>query len=426
MSMSSPSIDLPSLMNNPFDLSLSGLSYQDATRVELVEYLMAAAEKVGNKRHDQATHLLDLCDCLSSKTGDPVQRIVYYFSQALRERVDCDLGRNHNRNQNQNSNRVLNAEKALAMIPLQLIQSVQEKIPFHRVAHMSGIQILLENVGNSKRIHVIDLQIRTGLQWTAMMQALASKWERPIELLKITAVGTSNLRNLMEGTGMHLTGFAQTMRIPFCFRTVVVSDILELQEEMFEIDSQEALAVYSEGYLRNLIAVPDRMDSLMKLMRSFNPRIMVVMELEANYNSLTFAQRFVEALFSFSAIFDCLNVCLEGTEDNNDNRTVVESTLLREWIRNVLVKEGEEREFRSVRLNVWRTFFARFAMAEAKMSAVVLYQAKLVLKKVLCGKYCKVDVDGRSLIVGWKDTPILSISSWKFGRMRKEKEEAFE
>ncbi|CAN1792184.1 DELLA protein RGL1 [Linum perenne] len=216
------------------------------------------------------------------------------------------------------------------------------------------------------------------------------------------------------------------MRIPFCFRTVVVSDILELQEEMFEIDSQEALAVYSEGYLRNLIAVPDRMDSLMKLMRSFNPRIMVVMELEANYNSLTFAQRFVEALFSFSAIFDCLNVCLEGTEDNNDNRTVVESTLLREWIRNVLVKEGEEREFRSVRLNVWRTFFARFAMAEAKMSAVVLYQAKLVLKKVLCGKYCKVDVDGRSLIVGWKDTPILSISSWKFGRMRKEKEEAFE
>ncbi|CAN1792190.1 DELLA protein RGL1 [Linum perenne] len=365
-------------MNNPFDLSLSGLSYQDATRVELVEYLMAAAEKVGNKRHDQATHLLDLCDCLSSKTD---------------------------------------AEKALAMIPLQLIQSVQEKIPFHRVAHMSGIQILLENVGNSKRIHVIDLQIRTGLQWTAMMQALASKWERPIELLKITAVGTSNLRNLMEGTGMHLTGFAQTMRIPFCFRTVVVSDILELQEEMFEIDSQEALAVYSEGYLRNLIAVPDRMDSLMKLMRSFNPRIMVVMELEANYNSLTFAQRFVEALFSFSAI---------GTEDNNDNRTVVESTLLREWIRNVLVKEGEEREFRSVRLNVWRTFFARFAMAEAKMSAVVLYQAKLVLKKVLCGKYCKVDVDGRSLIVGWKDTPILSISSWKFGRMRKEKEEAFE
>ncbi|CAN0888541.1 DELLA protein RGL2 [Linum grandiflorum] len=380
MSMSSHSIDLPSLMNNPFDLSPSGLSYHDATRVELVEYLMAAAEKVGNNRtHDQAIHLLDLCDCLSSKTGDPIQRIVYYFSQALRERV---------------------------------------------VVQMSGIQILLENVGNSKRIHMIDLQIRTGLQWTGFMQALASRLDHPrIELLKITAVGTSTFKNLMESTGTHLTGFARAMRIPFYFRIVVVSDVHELREEMFEIDQREALAVYSEGYMKSLIAAPDKMDALLKLLRSFSPRIMVVSELEANYNSVTFSQLFVEALFSFAAMFDCLDVCFEGSMEK---RSIAESGLLREWIRSVVVKEGEEREFRCVKLNVWRTFFARVAMMECKLSAAVLYQAKLVLNRFACGEFCRVDVDGRSLIVGWKDTPILSISSWKFARLRKLKDDVFE
>ncbi|CAN0888545.1 DELLA protein RGL2 [Linum grandiflorum] len=366
-------------MNNPFDLSPSGLSYHDATRVELVEYLMAAAEKVGNNRtHDQAIHLLDLCDCLSSKTGDPIQRIVYYFSQALRER---------------------------------------EKIPFWAVVQMSGIQILLENVGNSKRIHMIDLQIRTGLQWTGFMQALASRLDHPrIELLKITAVGTSTFKNLMESTGTHLTGFARAMRIPFYFRIVVVSDVHELREEMFEIDQREALAVYSEGYMKSLIAAPDKMDALLKLLRSFSPRIMVVSELEANYNSVTFSQLFVEALFS-------LDVCFEGSMEK---RSIAESGLLREWIRSVVVKEGEEREFRCVKLNVWRTFFARVAMMECKLSAAVLYQAKLVLNRFACGEFCRVDVDGRSLIVGWKDTPILSISSWKFARLRKLKDDVFE
>ncbi|CAN0888569.1 DELLA protein GAI1 [Linum grandiflorum] len=367
-------------MNNPFDLSPSGLSYDDATRVELVEYLMAAAEKVGNNRtHDQANHLLDLCDCLSSKTD---------------------------------------AEKALTTVPLQLFDSLREKIPFWPVVQMSGIQILLENVGNSRRIHVIDFQIRTGLQWTAMMQALATRWDRPcIELLKITAVGTNTLKNLMESTGTHLTGFARTMRIPFCFRIVAVSDVMDLREEMFETDQREALAVYSEGYMRSLIASPDRMDAVLKLLRSFSPRIMVVSELEANFNSLTFSQRFVEALFS-------LDVCCEGSVEK---RSTVESGVLWEWVRSVVVKEGDEREFRSVNLNVWRTFFARFAMMKCKLSAVVLYQAKLVLNRFACGEFCRVDVDGRSLIVGWKDTPFLSISSWKFARLRKLKDDdAFE
>ncbi|CAN1792176.1 GRAS family protein RAM1 [Linum perenne] len=301
------------------------------------------------------------------------------------------------------------------VIPSSLVQSLHEKIPFYQVSHLSGIQILLENVGNSKRIHVIDVQIRTGLQWTAMMQALASRRDCRVELLKITAVGTIGSRNLMEETGRRLTSFALSMNVPFRFE-IVTGSIDDLHEEMFDIDPREALAVYFENYLSSLIGDPDRMEALMKLFRSFNPRIMVVLEMEANHNSLTFAHRFVEALFSYAAMEE---------EGDGENRMAIESMVLREAIRNVVVKEGEDKKFRNVRIDVWRTLLARFSLVESKMSAVVLYQAKLVLKRFPSRRFCKVYVDGKSLIVGWKETPMISISSWKFARLRKHKEEAF-
>ncbi|CAN0888603.1 DELLA protein DWARF8 [Linum grandiflorum] len=427
MSTWSHTIDLPSLMNNPFDLSdSSGLSCQDAIRVELVEYLLAAAEKVGNQHHDLAADLLDLCDCLSSETGDPVQRVVYYFSEALHERIDRESGRARVR--------VTAAEEAwsgmilFGNVPSSLLRSLHEKVPFYQVSHLSAVQILLENVGNSKRIHAIDVQIRSGLQWTAMMQALASRPDRTVELLKITALATNDTKNLIEDTGRRLTSFAVSINVPFRFEMVTsASSSDHLQPEMFDIDPREALAVYSEGYLSSRIANPDSMEALMKLLRNFNPRIVVVLEMEANHNSVTFAHRFVEALFSYAAVFDCLDCCMAGQDQDQDqsNRMGVESVGLRDAIRNVVAKEGEEREFRNVRIDVWRTLLGRFSLVESKMSAVVLYQAKLVLKRFPSIKrFCKVYVDGKSLILGWKDTPMVSISSWKFARLRKHKEDA--
>jgi hypothetical protein len=72
--------------NHPFDLSFSSLSASEAKNMELAELLFSSAEKLSNQQFNSASRLLDLCDFLSSNTGNPVQRLVYYFSRALRER----------------------------------------------------------------------------------------------------------------------------------------------------------------------------------------------------------------------------------------------------------------------------------------------------------------------------------------------------
>ena len=87
-------------------------------------------------------------------------------------------------------------------------------------------------------------------------------------------------------------------------------------------------------------------------------------------------------------------------------------------IRNIVAMEGNGRIARSVKMEVWSAFFARFRMVELGFSDSSLYQANLVIKQFPCASSCTLDRIGKSVIVGWKGTPVHSISIWKFSRDR--------
>ncbi|XP_065863795.1 DELLA protein RGL1-like isoform X2 [Euphorbia lathyris] len=398
-------IDVISILDNPFGFSIPGLPGEEAEKVELAEVLLAAADKVGNQQFDHANRLLNLCDCSSSSTGNPVQRIVYYFSEALRMRIDREIGKIRTNGKCQSG-----VIDNFTHIPNSIIQACFEGIPFYQAANLTAIQAIVENVAEAKRVHVIDLKIRNGLHCIGLMQALASRTDRPLELLKITALKTTPNQSV-EDTGKRLMSYAQAMNIPFSFKLVTVTDLIDLREELFEIDSEEAVAVYSEYALNNLIVQQEQLSSIIRVINYIRPCIMVVIDCEANHNSPVFVNRFTEALFYFSAYFDCIDACME---QDDPNRMIVESLFLGEGIRNIVSTEGKDRDVRNVKINVWRSFFAQFDMVEKELSESSLYQAKLVIKKFASGRFCTLGMDGKSLIFGWKGTPILSLSSWKF------------
>jgi hypothetical protein len=416
----SQSVDVSSMFDNPFDLSLAGLSHEDAKMVELSEFLLASAEKVSCEQFDSARRLLKHCEECSSDVGNPVERVVYYFSEALRERIEIKSGRvtSNGLKKNQSvdiydtmktSKQSFDMDTAM-MRPNPTILECQRVMPFCQISHFAGIQAIVENVAEAKSIHIIDLVIRNGAQWAILMQALASRCECPLELLKITAIGTTS-KHLIEDTGRWLKSFAQNMNIPFSFKIVMVSDLLDLKENLLEIDVEEKIAVYSSYLPRKLIAMPNRLDSMMKMIRNINPCIMVVTEVEANHNAPSFVHRFVDLLFYYSAYFDCLDACMER---DDPNRMITESLYFGEGIRNSVASEGEERIIRSVKLDVWRTFFARFGMVETDLSSSSLDQAKLIVKKFNFASSFTLDVDGKSLLFGWKGTPLHSLSAWNF------------
>jgi len=399
------------ILNHPFGLSFSSLSEEEKEDVLIAESLLACAEKVGYQQFERARKLLSHINSLSSKTGNPVKRVVHFFVEALSQRIDKETGRVPSNN-TQKIESLFDPEEVSKDLNPTLIAFFEE-LPFVKVSMFTCVQALIENLKDAKKIHVIDLEIRKGLQWTILMQALQLRTECPLELLKITAIATGNRctsKLIVEDTGKRLEDFAQSLNIPFSFNTIIVSNLLHLREDLFEKDSEETIAVYSQFALRSNIQQPDQLETIMRVVRTINPIVMVVAETEANHNSKSFVNRFIEALFYFSALFDCLEDCMKGDEKN---RMIIESLYFSYGIRNILA-EGVERKSTNVKIDVWRAFFTRFGMVETELSMKSLYQAELVAKRFPCGNSCTFDMNGHCLLVGWKGTPINSVSVWKF------------
>ncbi|XP_020086569.1 DELLA protein RGL1-like isoform X1 [Ananas comosus] len=387
----------PFMLNNQFGLSFSGLSSAEIMNVELAILLFSAAEKVSQQRFDHGTNLIKECYKLCSKTGNSVQRVVYYFADALQERIHGGKGT------------VVKAQEVMKALlsnhPVHL--ATFRSLPLEQIMQFTSVQTILDNLGSAKKIHLIDLSIKHGLQWTILMQALSNS--SSVDYVKISAVGTSEEE--ITSTGKRLTSFAEILKLPFVFKPVIVSDIKELKEDMFKIEETETIALYSSMDMNTMIIKPDRLENVMKVIRNLRPQIVTVVDVEAKHNSRSFINRFTEALFYFSAFFDCLENCMRGDERV---RMIVEEDFFSPGISSIVAAEGSERVIRQVGIDVWRLFFARYGLVEAELNQWSVYQASLLVKHFACGESYSFEVNGKALLVGWKGTPLHFISAWKF------------
>ncbi|KAE8734184.1 seed maturation protein PM36-like [Hibiscus syriacus] len=393
-----------SMIQYPFNVPFSGLLDRETRDAELAVLLLAAAEKIGYQQYESASRLLKQCDYMSSKTGNPIQRVVYYFSEALREKIERSSSKGLKWKP------LFNIDEAM-MTMNPIVLACHQEFPFAKVTQFAGIQAIVENVAEAKKVHIIDLAVRHGVHWTILMQALASRQhECRLELLKITAVSTE-AKALVECTGERLSSFAQSLGVPFAFKAVMVSDMLDLREDHFEIDAEESIVAYAAFAFRRMLVKPNRIENIMRVLRVMNPCLMVVTEVEGNHNSPIFVNRFVEVLFFFSAYFDCTATCMK---QDSKNREILESVFFGEGIRNMIATEGDERKVRHVKFDVWRAFFVRYGMEEAELSMSSMYQVDLILNTFVDGTSCTLDMNGKTLLIGWKGSPMHSISVWKF------------
>ncbi|XP_055827196.1 DELLA protein RGL2-like [Solanum dulcamara] len=199
----------------------------------------------------------------------------------------------------------------------------------------------------------MDLQIKMGMQWTILMQALVTHQhnaENPLEYLKITAFLGVQSRTNVEETDCYGGRYPGSH---------------------FDIDPEEAIVVYSQYLLSNMLTQQDRLDFLMG---------------------------FIKGLY----------------ENNESTRTTMESEVMWHGIRNIVAVEGEERTIRHVTIELWRKYFKRFGMEEMKMSNSSLYQAKMVVEKFSSGNSFTLEMNENFIAIGWKGTPLNSLSAWKF------------
>lgn len=316
-----------------------------------------------------------------------MQRIALYFADALSDRLEATLP----------------GEASSSELDKQLaFQSFHEALPFAKFTYLTANQAIFEAVGYRNNIHVIDLDIQQGLQWPLFLQTLAMRPGGPPHL-HLTAVGTN--ASSLELTKRRLTEFAETLDVPFEF-TILPEPLETLDSEKIkklELVTDAALAVNCSHVLHSL----DDAERLLTSLRTLNPEVVTVLEVEANHNGVNLLSRFVEALHYYCALFDALEGSL--TRDSPD-RFLIENTTCFAEIRGIVAREGGH----AVKSETWQKVLTKCGFVSKPLSSYAVQQAQLLLAYFVTGDGTpyKLSEDCGALIMGWQDTPVMAVSSW--------------
>lgn len=282
-----------------------------------------------------------------------------------------------------------------------------EVCPYLKFAHFTANQAILEALDGHDFVHVIDFSLMQGLQWPPLIQALALRPGGPPSL-RLTGIGptSGNGPYSLREIGLRLAQLAQSVNMPFAFRAVAASRLEDIKPWMLETSPTEALAVNSILQLHRLLG--SGIDPVLEWIRTLNPKIMTLIEQEANHNQPEFLPRFTEALYYYSTLFDSLEFCQIGPE-----KAQAELYLQRE-ISNIVCCEGRARVERHEPLDKWRVRMGRAGFKPVDLGQNALKQASMLLTLFSAEGYCVQETNG-CLTLGWHSHPLIAASAWQVG-----------
>ncbi|XP_051225183.1 protein SLENDER RICE1-LIKE 1 [Lolium perenne] len=289
-----------------------------------------------------------------------------------------------------------------------------EACPYLKFAHFTANQAILEAFHGCDAVHVVDFSIMQGLQWPALIQALALRPGGP-PFLRITGIGPPSPpgRDDLRDVGLRLADLARSVRVRFSFRGVAANTLDEVQPWMLQVAPGEAVAVNSVLQLHRLLADPDDhnhhthhapIDAVLDCVASLHPKILTVVEQEADHNKPGFLDRFTEALFYYSAVFDSLDA--SGTAS-----PMAEAYLQRE-ICDIVCNDGGARAERHEPLSRWRDRLARAGLSAVPLGPSALRQARMLVGLSSGEGHSVEEADG-CLTLGWHGRPLFSASAWQ-------------
>ncbi|KAE8673176.1 DELLA protein GAI [Hibiscus syriacus] len=180
---------------------------------------------------------------------------------------------------------------------------------------------------------------------------------------------------------------------------------------MLEIRPSEAevVAVNSVFEFHRLLARPSWLDKVVSSIKAMKPRILTVVEQEANHNGPVFLDRFTEALHYYSSLFDSL----EGSGVAPPSQDLALSELyLGRQICNVVACEGTDRVELHEPLTQWRTRMETAGFTPVHLRSNAYKQASMLLALFASGDGYRVEENHGCLTLGRHTRPLIATSAW--------------
>ncbi|OMP10977.1 Transcription factor GRAS [Corchorus olitorius] len=423
----------------------------------LIHLLLTCANHVATGSLENANIALEQISQLASPDGDTMQRMAAYFTEALADRILKAWPGLH---------KALNSTRISLVSEEILVRKLFfEMFPFLKVAFVLTNQAIIEAMEGEKMVHIIDLNAAEPAQWIALIQALSARPEGPPHL-RIT--GINQQKEVLDQLAHRLTEEAEKLDIPFQFNPIV-SKLENLDIEKLRVKTGEALAISSVLQLHTLLASDDellrkksplasknlngiqlqralqmnqstlgellekdmvngyspspdstsssplsssasaKVDSFLNALWGLSPKLMVVTEQDSNHNGSTLMERLLESLYSYAALFDCL----ESTVSRASlERLKVEKMLFGEEIKNIIACEGAERKERHEKLDKWIQRLDLASFGNVPLSYYGMLQARRLLQGYNCDGY-KMKEENGCVVICWQDRPLFSVSAWR-------------
>lgn len=368
------------------------------TGIRLVHTLMACAEAVQLENMKLADALVKHIDILAVSQVGAMRKVATYFAVALARKIY----------------KIYTQDSLESSYSDALQMHFYETGPYLKFAHFTANQAILEAFAGASRVHVVDFSLKHGMQWPALMQALALRPGGP-PAFRLTGIGPPQPDNTdaLQQVGWKLAQLAETIGVEFEFRGFVASSLADLDAEILDIrpSDVEAVAVNSVFELHPLLARPGAIDKVLNSIKAMNPKIVTIVEQEANHNGDVFLDRFNESLHYYSTMFDSLES--SGLTQANSQDLVMTEVYLGRQICNVVACEGPERVERHETLAQWRVRMGSAGFDPVHLGSNAFKQASMLLALFSGGDGYRVEESDGCLMLGWHTRPLIATSAWQ-------------
>jgi GRAS domain family len=366
----------------------------------VLKSLLDCARFVGSNP-DIAIKTLAQIRPLVSKLGDPIQRVGFYFTEALSIRLASTT-----------SPPPPSSSEELTLC----YKTLNDACPYSKFAHLTANQAILEATEHASLIHIVDFGVMQGIQWAAFLQALATRPGGKPTRVRISGIpspvlGSSPIRSL-TATGNRLREFAEILELNFEF-IPILTPVDQLTGSDFRVDKDESVAVNFMLHLYHLLGDSmERVQSVLQVAKSLNPEVVTLGEYEVNLNRVGYMNRFANALNYYCSVFESIEPAMP--RDSPDRVEVERVIFGNRILRAVGLAEGIERTDRMEETGEWIAQMENSGFKPVQFSNYADSQARLLLWNYdYSTKYSLVDSPPGFLSLAWDGKKLLTISSWR-------------
>ncbi|EPS73588.1 hypothetical protein M569_01165, partial [Genlisea aurea] len=381
------------------------------------EILVEAARAMVERNAGRAQRLMWMLNEMGSPYGDVDQKLASYFLQGLFCRMT------------ESGERTRRAMAAAAGnncsfdSTRRVVLKFQEVSPWTTFGHVAANGAIMEALDGEGRLHIVDIGNTFCTQWPTLLEAIATRADEAPHLRLTAVVVTGDaaggkapaaLHRVMKEIGNRMEKFARLMGVPFEFGVVHhAGDVSEMDFSELDVREGEALAINCVGALHSVPATEDRRDSLIAAFRTLRPRVVTIVEEEADldvgYDGAEFLSGFRECLRWFRVYFEALE---ESFAKTSNERLMLERASGRAVVDLIACPPENSAERRETAAR-WSRRMHGGGYVTFSFNEEVRDDVRSLLRRYREGWSMLNCEDSAGIFLCWKDQPVVWASAWR-------------